>query len=87
MESLIFLQNNYSDNLDIIDKMSYYSLKPNSKSEIKDLKNNRELIIAAKEGILRLINIFNEEGQPFYAAPDIKNYIINDYQHLARISK
>ena len=85
MESLILLESDKLGDLDIIDKISYYNLKPNSKSKVVDLKDNKKLIIAAQEGVLKLIKIFNEDAQPFYAAPDIKNYIINDYQHLARI--
>ena len=79
---------NYSQlKISQIDNLQYQNLKGKDQNEITDLKNADELIAAADDGILRLLEIFNDQDFGYICCPNIDIYKHDDYWHLARIGE
>jgi len=91
---------NYSQlKISQIDNLQYQNLKGKDQNEIKNLSDVDKLIAAADDGILRLLEIFNNQnlsqdlGQNlsqdlgYICCPNIDIYKEDDYWHLARIGE
>ena len=87
---------NYSQlKISQINNLQYQNLKGKDQNEIKNLSDVDKLIAAADDGILRLLEMFNDQnlgqdlGQDlgYICCPNIDIYKQDDYWHLARIGE
>ncbi|MES2677919.1 MAG: double-strand break repair protein AddB [Pseudomonadota bacterium] len=67
-----------------VNNLQYQNLKGKDQNEAKDLSDIDKLITAADDGILRLLEIFNDQNFGYICCPNIDIYKEDDYWHLAR---
>jgi ATP-dependent helicase/nuclease subunit B len=71
--------------------LKYIKLSATVGNETKIISQDNEeietLIIAAREGLTRLLKYFQNDSNYYIAAPDLSNYKENEYSHLSRIKE
>ncbi|MBU6339442.1 MAG: PD-(D/E)XK nuclease family protein [Rickettsiales bacterium] len=74
-----------------ISSLKYIKLSATIGNETKIISKDSEeiemLVVAAKEGLSKLIKYFKDEKNAYIAAPNLSNYKENEYSHFSRVNE